>query len=78
MADEPDETVFQLYRVDDHGIEGRMPIAFAEGERAEALLSIIHDMHHIAEATGMRRGDLRLYEVVRVPVDLDHLGKVQQ
>lgn len=80
MADEqrppPDITTFELWAVDDQNREHA--IASAEGERAAALLEIIADLMHYAQASRRMVRDMRVYEVVRLPVDLEHLGRAQQ
>lgn len=61
---------FHVYRVDDRNREAAMPLTYTQGPRAEALLQIVQDMQHIIEATRVKAADLRLYEIIRVPVDL--------
>ena len=72
----PDVTTFELWAVDDQNREH--VICSAHGLRADALLEIIADLTDFAQASRRMVRDMRVYEVVRVPVDLDVLGRVQQ
>lgn len=72
----PDITTFELYALDDQNREHI--VTSAQGERAAALLEIIADLTSYAQVARRMVRDLRVYEVVRVPVDLEQLGRVQQ
>lgn len=76
-APEPEDlTEFELW-VTDYSNRQHL-VTSNKGPRAEALLATIADLTQYA-AMGQRNArDFFVCEVVRVPVDLSHLGKVQQ
>lgn len=75
-AEVPDFAMFELWVVDysNH----KHLVTSTEGDRASALLEIINDLTQYATMGKRPARDFFVCEVVRIPVDLSHMGKVQQ
>lgn len=68
MDDEIDRAEFQLFALQPDGTEEM--VAGSDGPRELALAEIVHYWH---QCNGM--GERRVYEVVRIPVDMSPLER---